>query len=264
MRIIFAIFAITLLGTHGLARADFQPSKTHDGKPDLNGIWQAMSSAHWNIEPHPASQSPIQEAGAFGAPPGGLGIVKGGVIPYRSEARQQQQANFSQRPANDPSRDCFMPGVPRANYMPYPFQIVQTPTHILLAYEFAQASRTIYIDQPDFEAPVDTWMGHSLGHWEGDTLVVDVTSQVPNSWLDRAGNFHSAALHVEERYTLESPYHLRYKATLTDPTVYTKPWTLSVLLYKNVENNAQLLDFKCVEFVEDMMYGDLSKENSDD
>lgn len=264
MRTISAILGTILLALNGVVHADFAPAKTHDGKADLNGIWQAMSSAHWNIEPHPASKSPIREAGAFGAPSGGLGIVEGGLIPYRSDARKQQQANFAQSPSNDPAYECFMPGVPRASYMPYPLQIIQTPKHILIAYEFAQASRTLYIDQPDFEAPVDSWMGHSLAHWEGDTLVVNVSDQVADSWLDRAGNFHSGGLKVEERYTLESPYHLRYEATLTDPEVYTRPWTLSVLLYKNMDKHAQLLDFKCVEFVEDLMYGDLSKEETNE
>jgi len=229
-------------------------------RPNLDGIWQAQTSAYWNIEPHPARQGPGEKPDAFDAEAGGLGIVQGGSIPYLPAARAQQKANYAERKNRDPARKCYMPGVPRANYMPYPLQIVQTGDHVFIAYEFAQASRTIYLDKPGFEAPVDTWMGHSLGRWEGDTLVVDVTSQVADTWLDRAGNHHSGQLHVEERYTLESPYHLRYQATLTDPAVYSEPWTLSVLLYKNIEPNAQLLDFRCVEFVEDLMYGHLSKE----
>ncbi len=230
-----------------------------EDKADFNGIWQAQTSAYWNIEPHPAYPGPEAKPDAFDAARGGLGIVSGGQIPYQDWARTQQAENFAQRKSKDPARRCLLPGVPRANYMPYPMQIVQTTEHVFIAYEFAQASRTIYIDQPDFEAPVDTWMGHSLGRWEGNTLVVDVTAQVADTWLDRAGNFHSAALHVEERYTLEGPDHLRYQATLTDPEVYTQPWSISVLLYKNKEPNTQLLDFKCIEFVEELMYGDLSK-----
>ena len=148
--------------------------------------------------------------------------------------------------------------------MPFPLQIVQTPDHVFIAYEFAQASRTIYIDRPGFEAPVDTWMGHSIGHWDKDSLVVDVTAQVENTWLDRAGNHHSPSLQVQERFTLESPYHLRYESTLTDPAVYSRPWTLRVLLYKNMEPETQLLDFRCVEFVEELMYGHLSKEADND
>ncbi len=234
------------------------------GKPDMNGIWQAQDSAHLNIEPHPAYAGAGEKPDAFTAARGGLGIVKGGTIPYQPAAREQQRSNFEARAQLDPARRCFLPGVPRANYMPYPLQLVQTKDHVFIAYEFAQASRTIYLDKAGFEAPVDTWMGHSLGRWEGDTLIVDVTAQVGDTWLDRAGNHHSGALVVEERYTLESPYHLRYEATLEDPAVYTRPWTLSVLLYKNMDANAQLLDFKCVEFVEELMYGHLSKESDDE
>lgn len=226
---------------------------------DLNGIWQPLSAAHYNIEPHAAYGGSAQDASAYDAARGGLGIVQGGRIPYLPEARTQQRKNFSMRATADPARNCYLPGVPRANYMPYPLQIVQTNDHVFIGYEFAQANRTIYIDRPDFEAPVDTWMGHSLGTWEEETLVVQVTDQVPDTWLDRAGNHHSGQLHVEERYHLEGPNHLRYTATLTDPATYTEPWTLSLLLYRVMEPNAQLLDFKCVEFVEQRMYGHLSK-----
>ena len=232
--------------------------------PDLNGIWQTPSSAHWNVEPHAAHAGPGTAPDALTAARGGLGIVEGGDIPYQPWARVRQQEHFRDRGALDPLRNCYLPGVPRANYLPYPLQIVQTPTHVLIAYEFAQASRTVYLDRPDFEAPIDGWMGHSLGRWEGDTLVVDVTAQLPDTWLDQAGNFHGAALHVRERYTLEGPNHLRYEATLTDPDVYERPWTLSVLLYREGAPRAQLLDFKCVEFVEERMYGDLTREKPDD
>ena len=164
--------------------------------PDLNGIWQTPSSAHWNVEPHAAHAGPGTAPDALTAARGGLGIVEGGDIPYQPWARVRQQEHFRDRGALDPLRNCYLPGVPRANYLPYPLQIVQTPTHVLIAYEFAQASRTVYLDRPDFEAPIDGWMGHSLGRWEGDTLVVDVTAQLPDTWLDQAGNFHGAALHV--------------------------------------------------------------------
>ena len=208
--------------------------RTADGKPDFNGIWQTIDSHYFDIEPHLGAQSSIRSAGALGAVRPGLGAVIGGKIPYLPAARAKQLENFQDRHTKDPAIKCYMPGVPRANYMPYPLQIVQIPDHLFIAYEFGQASRTLYIDQPDFEAPVDTWMGHSLARWEGDTLVVDVTSQVAETWLDRAGNHHSANLHVEERYDLQSPYHLRYRATMTDPDVYEQPWTLEVVLYKNV------------------------------
>ena len=162
-------------------------------KPDFNGIWQTLGNLDWNIEPHPASAHPDTNAGAFAATQGGLGIVVGGKIPYQPWALQQRAKNFADRVELDPANKCYLPGVPRANYLPYPLQIVQTPKHIFIAYEFAQASRTLYIDQPNFEAPVDAWMGHSRARWEGDTLVVKVTDQVADTWLFRGYCFYGAS-----------------------------------------------------------------------
>jgi hypothetical protein len=161
----------------------------------------------------------------------------------------------------DPEIKCYLPGVPRATYMPYPFQIVQTPNYILMAYEYAGATRTIYMDKAP-PSPADSWMGTSVGHWEGDTLVVDVTSMNDQTWFDRAGNFHSDALHVVERYTPRSPDALTYEATIEDPKVFSRPWKISVPLYRRLEKNAQLLEFKCVEFVEELLYGRFRKQPS--
>jgi hypothetical protein len=144
--------------------------------------------------------------------------------------------------------------------MPFPFQVVQTPKHILITYEFAAASRIIHMDRPDFESPIDTWMGHSRGRWEGETLVVDVTSFNGQTWFDRAGNFHSDALHVVERYTAISPDALMYEVTIEDPKVFTRPWKMSMPIYRRLEKNIQLLEFKCVEFVEELIYGHLRKK----
>ena len=116
------------------------------------------------------------------------------------------------------------------------------------------------MDRPDFESPIDTWMGHSRGRWEGETLVVDVTSFNGQTWFDRAGNFHSDALHVVERYTAISPDALMYEVTIEDPKVFTRPWKMSMPLYRRLEKNIQLLEFKCVEFVEELMYGHLRKK----
>ena len=190
---------------------EYMAPRTAFGRPDLNGIWQAIGSHHWNIEPHAASHGPVVELAALGGVPGGLGIVEGGEIPYTAAARAQQQDNKEHWLERDPAAKCFMPGVPRATYQPYPFQIVQTEEYILIAYEFASASRIVYMDRPDFEAPVDAWMGHSLGSWDGETLVIDVTAQVPDTWLDRSGNHHSNSIHVVERYTATSANHLSYE-----------------------------------------------------
>ena len=240
------------------AEGDFVP-RTADQKPDFNGIWQAIGSAHWNIEPHAADFSPLVELGAIGAIPAGLGIVEGGSIPYTSDARAKQQENRADWLALDPVVKCYMPGVPRATYLPFPFQIIQSPDHVVMAYEFASASRIVYMDRPDFEAPILSWMGHSRGHFEGDSLVIDVTDQVPDTWLDRAGNHHSDALRVTERYTHVGPNTLMYEATLEDPNVYTQAWTLKFPLYRRLDENMQLLEFKCVEFTEELIYGHLRK-----
>ena len=125
---------------------------------------------------------------------------------------------------------CYMAGIPRANYMPYPFQIVQTPQSILMAYEYASANRVINMEKKPVEASVDTWMGTANGHWEGDTLVVDNTGFNDQSWFDRAGDFHSDQLHVVERFTLIDADHMNYEATIEDPQVFTRPWKISLPL----------------------------------
>ena len=159
----------------------------------------------------------------------------------------------------DPELKCYLPGVPRATYMPFPFQIVQgSAPYILIAYEFTSATRTIRMNWKD-EGPADAWMGWSRGRWEGETLVVDVTGIREETWLDRAGDFHSDALHVVERYTPLSPYHLMYEATIDDPKVFTRPWKMSFPLYRRMEKNIQLLEFKCVPFTEELLYGVLRK-----
>ncbi len=232
------------------------------GKPDLNGIWQALGTAHWNLEPHEASMGPVVAMGAVGAVPAGLGVVEGGEIPYQDWARAQQQTNQREWLANDPVVKCFMPGIPRATYMPFPFQIIQGDDTMIFAYEFASAARVVYMNRPDFEHPFEAWMGHSRGSWDGDTLVIDVASHVPDTWFDHAGNFHSEELRVEERYRLVSENVIEYQATVSDPKVFTRPWTIKMPLYRRLEEGARLLEFKCVEFAEELMYGHLVKEQA--
>jgi hypothetical protein len=247
----------------------YTTARTADGKPNLNGIWQAFTTANWDILAHAAQPGPHPELiGAWGAGPGGQSIVEGNEIPYQPWAAAKQKENFEKRMVvkvtNDPHRydtgepelQCYRPGVPRATYMPFPFQIFQTPEQILIVYEYKGAVRTIYMNSRT-EPPSDTWMGWSNGHWEGETLVVDVTAFEPHTWFDRAGNFHSDALHVVERYTPISPYHLRYEATIDDSKVFTRPWKMSFPIYRRVEPNVQLVEFNCVPFVEEMMYGPL-------
>jgi hypothetical protein len=239
--------------------AAYRAPRTADGKPDLNGIWQTLNDANWDIEPHAAAQGPFPLRGAIDATPPGMGIIEGGGIPYKPEAAAKKKENYKNRATLDPEAKCYLPGVPRATYMPQPFQIVQGAKDILISYQYANAVRTIYMQNPG-PAPADTWMGWSVGHWEGDTLVVDVTSLNDQTWFDRAGNFHSDALHVVERYTRTSPDHLLYEATIEDPNVFTRQWKISMPLYRRVEKNARLMEFKCVEFAEELLYGHLRKQ----
>jgi hypothetical protein len=257
---VVAVVSLALTRGGGTGSVPYQAPRTADGKPDLNGIWQALGTAHWDIEGHAARPGPVVALGALGAIPPGLGVVEGGEVPYQPWAAEQKKKNLENWLTLDPAVKCFMPGVPRANYMPFPFQIVQTPEFILMAYEFATATRVIYMNKPDFESPFDTWMGHSRGTWEGETLVVDVTSQVPDTWFDSSGNFHTDAVHVVERYTALGPDALLYEATIEDPNVFTRPWKISMPLYRRLDENVQLLEFKCVEFVEELMYGHLRKQ----
>jgi hypothetical protein len=261
----------TLLLVGGLALAFAGiTSNAHDkvarlpgGKPDLNGIWQAMGSAHWNLEPHNAEAGPIVKMGALGAIPGGLGVVEGGRIPYTPQALARRAENKAKWLERDPLVKCYLPGVPRATYLPHPFQIVQEPDTILITYEFAGADRIVHMNRPDTQAPVDSWMGYNLGRWEGDTLVIDVTGQMEETWLDSAGNFHGPKLVVQERYTPQGANVLMYEATISDADVYTRPWKISMPLYRRLDRNVQLLDFKCVEFVEELIYGEYRKKASE-
>ena len=255
------VVAVSLLSIQGVAEEvqSYRAPRTADGNPDLNGIWQALGATHFNLEGHAAGPSPIMVAGALGGVPAGLGVVVGGEIPYQQSALAQRDENRMASVDLDPAIKCYMPGVPRATYMPFPFQIVQTPDHILMAYEFASASRIVYMNRPDFEAPADAWMGHSRGRWEGETLVIDVSSQVPDTWFDNSGNYHSVNVRVTERYTRVSENHLMYEATIEDPEIFTRPWTIRLPLYRRVEENMQLLEYKCVEFVEELMYGHLRR-----
>jgi hypothetical protein len=242
--------------------ADPQHPAKIAGKPNLNGVWQAITSAYWNLEDHSASSlSNFWQLGAIAAVPAGQSIVDGdGKIPYLPAALAQRDENRAGWPKTDPEAKCYMPGVPRATYMPYPFQIVQGDGDILFVYEFASANRIVHMAKHQ-EPPVDSWMGWSNGHWEGDTLVIEVTGNNDQSWFDRAGNYHSDQLKVTERYTLKDENHIQYEATIVDPQTFSRPWKITLPLYKRIEPSAQLLEFKCVEFSEELLYGDLTKKS---
>jgi len=241
--------------------------------PDLNGIWQVLNTANFDLELHLArpamslQQGPhgvlpaaaVLPLGAVGSVPPGMGVVTGGKIPYTPEALAQKQDNQENWLTRDPEIKCYLPGVPRATYMPQPFQIFQGESSIFIAYQYAGAVRDIYLEDPG-EAQIDSWMGQSVGHWEGDTLVVEVTGLNGQAWLDRSGNHSSWQTKITERYTPMSANHLHYEATIEDPETFTEPWTISMPLYRRVEPNVQLMDFKCVEFVEELLYGEWRRE----
>jgi hypothetical protein len=239
-----------------------------DGHPDLNGIWQAVNSANWDIQAHPAGPAPYPMLlGAFAAEPAGQGVVEGNEIPYQPWALAKKKENYEHRLTvdpleligGDPEARCYLPGVPRATYLPYPFQIVQAGSTdaIGILYEFDTANRVVHMGNEDVPK-VEAWMGLSHGKWDGETLVVDVTDLNEATWFDRAGNFHSDALHVVERYTPLGPDALNYEATIEDPKVFTRPWKMSMPLYRRLEKNIRLLSFKCVEFAEPYAYGKIS------
>ena len=232
--------------------------RTAEGKLDLNGIWQAMNTADWDLETHGSAPGPVSLLGAIGAIPPGEGVVEGGTIPYLPDAAARRKENYQRRWTDDPEIKCFMPGVPRATYLPYPFQIVQGASTILITYAYAGAVRTVRMGHSG-KSPVDSWMGWSVGHWEGDTLVIDVTGFNDQTWFDRAGNFHSDALHVVERYKPRRPDILDYEASIEDPKVFSRPWKIGMPLYRHVEKNAHLMEYQCIPYAEDVLYGHLRR-----
>lgn len=240
------------------------PRTSWDKKPDLNGIWQALNTANWDLEAHPGGPSPVFVTGVWGARLPGLSVVEGGTIPYKPEAlakREQNRKNaLPGKPGRnedaDPELNCFLPGVPRGAYLPHPFQIMQSPNRMWMVYEYSYARREIFMNGKE-EAPIDSWMGFSNARWDGDTLVIDVKGLGDQSWFDRAGNYHSDALHVVERYSMIDKDHIMYEATMEDANVFTRPWKISMPLYRRIEKNAQLLPFRCAEYVEEFFYTDL-------
>lgn len=264
--------ALPLSGQPAPARQPSAIPRTAAGKPDLNGIWQALNTANYDLEPHmarpalamrpgPVVPIPAKEVvalGAVGAVPGGLGVVDGGEIPYQPAALARKKDNQENWLKLDPEIKCYLPGLPRATYMPFPFQIFQSDRAFFIAYEYAGAVRDVHLKDPG-PPEVDSWMGQSVGRWDGDTFVVDVRGFNDQSWFDRAGNHHSEALRVVERYTMIGPDHIQYEATIEDPKTFTRPWTIRMPLYRHVNKDARLGQFKCVEFVEELMYGHLRK-----
>jgi hypothetical protein len=271
------IVSISLLVSQSRAQGPATKGSPRDvsvrigGKPNLNGVWQTMNTANWDLQDHSARPlvgqpgltpgstvlaAPVVALGSMGWMPSGKGVVDGGSIPYlpwAAKRKQENQANWIDR---DPELKCFEPGIPRAIYMPFPFQIIQSDTKIMMVFTFGNAQRTIHLNKME-PYPNNSFMGYSVGRWDGDTLVVDVSDFNDATWFDRSGNFHSDALRVTERYTPRGTDVIQYEATITDPQVFSQPWKIRMPIYRHVEEDPQLTDFRCVEMVEETMYGHL-------
>jgi hypothetical protein len=272
---LFAVLPNMLRPADGQAQGAAIPRLQGTQFPSISGVWQALNEANWDLEPHamkiawtthpgvpsggPVPNAPVLAWGATAAVPGSLGVVVGGEIPYKPEALERKKDNHAHAIERDPEVKCLLPGVPRATYLPYPFQVTQSHTKVMIQYGFSNAGRTIHLDEVD-DPGIESWMGHSVGKWEGDTLVVTVTNLNGDTWFDRAGNHHSAEMKVTERYTPTSPHHITYEATIDDPATFTKPWTIRMPLYKRIEEFATVFELRCVEMVEELVYGHLRKE----
>ena len=240
VRVVILVAIALAVAWPGYSQQGYRAPRTADGHPDLQGIWQAVNTAVWNLE---------GQASSLGVP-SGLGVVEGGLIPYLPSALPRRQENFKMRLTEDPEARCYMAGVPRITYMPYPFQIVQSARQVAILYEYVHTFRTIYLDSPHPKGPIAWWMGDSRARWEGETLVVDVVHFTDQTWLDRSGNYHSDALHVVERYTRTGPDHMLYEATIEDPKVFSRPWKISMPLYRRQEANMRLLEYECYAHLE--------------
>lgn len=269
----FYLLLCTLLA---LPAAAYEPPRTADGKVDFSGVWQVLNTANDSLEAHsgrasqvmregPVVPVPVKELvslGAVGAIPPSIGVVEGDVIPYMKSALKQREKNRENWITADPEVRCYLPGIPRATYMPFPFKIAHNKDALLFSYSYAGAVRNVALSDPG-PPPIDSWMGQSWARWEGDTLVIETTGFNGQTWLDRAGNYHSDKLKVTERFTRTSDHTIDYSATMEDPEVFTRAWTINMPLYRRVGADETMLLFSCVEYVEEMMYGHLRKEPLD-
>jgi hypothetical protein len=245
-----SLILVGVPGTGQTTVASYTPPRTPDGHPDLQGVWQTLNTAAWDLEDHQAK---------LGVP-AGQGVVEGGEIPYQPWALAKKKENLDKRATLDPDSKCYLPGVPRITYMPYPFRIVQQADKISILYEYSQVVRYLFMNgNPHPEGPIEWWMGDSRASWDGNALVVDVVHFTPNTWFDRAGNFHSEELHVVERYTPTGPNNMLYEATIEDPKVFMRPWKISMPLYRRQESNIELLEYECTGY---LVEEEWSKEDS--
>jgi hypothetical protein len=240
------VATLAVVGTLGFAagpafaQAAGTIPRAPDGKPDFSGVWQVLNTASWDIQDHSAAKGI----------PAGQGVVEGNEIPYLPEALAKKNENVKNRLTADPVVKCYLPGLPRIMYMPYPFQIFQTPTYVAMVFEFVHAVRHVYMNSPHLAGTIEWWMGDSRGKWDGDTLVIDVIDFNGDTWFDSVGNHHSSALHLVERYSFIDRDHINYEVTVEDPKTFSRPWKMTMPLYRRIERNVQVLDYECHAFDE--------------
>jgi hypothetical protein len=211
----------------------FTPSKTWNNQPDLQGIWQPSKPVD-NIE-----------KGGFIKDP------SNGKIPYSTGGAAKRTDNLKNAKTADLVNKCYMPGVPRLMIMGYPFQIFQTDKYVAIVSEYAHVYRMIYLDGSGHLDFPDLWNGDSRGHWDGDSLVVDVTNFNDKTWLDKSGNYHSNQLHVTERFTRTAQGALLYEATISDPMTFSKDWKIAVPMVQKAGPTARLMEYEC----QDLAFG---------
>jgi hypothetical protein len=222
----------------------YTPPRTADGHPDLQGIWQVRNTAHWDLQDH---------GGGYKIP-AGLGVVvdpEDGSIPYQEWALEQRSTNFENRLTEDPYEKCYLAGVPRTTYLPLPFQILQTEAEVAIFSEYVHTWRWIPLAGLPRYPGYESWMGDPRGRWEGDTLVVETVGFNDRTWFDHVGNFHSDALAVTERYTRTADDVIIYEATMTDPKVFTRPWTIRMPIYRHRDRD-HILENECYLYAEEV------------
>jgi hypothetical protein len=225
--------------------------RTADNKPDFSGIWQVLdNSIDSNIEAHEASYGVRGSQGA-------IVDLPDGKLPYLPAALAKRQENYKNR-AMDPVSQCYSPGVPRLAYVPFPFQITQTPKWMMITSEFVNNYRNVYINESEHLKGIDFYMGDSRAKWDGDTLVIDVANfrhqpDEVQTWFDASGNWHSNKLHVVERWKMLSRDAINFRATVDDSEVFSRPWTMEVTLYRHLEKNFRLMDYQCQIFKAKML-----------
>lgn len=247
MRLCFireAILVLCVAAPLAAQSGAYKAPRNADGHADLRGVWQARNTAYGSLEAH---------GGSHGIRAGNSVIVDppDGKIPYKPEALEKRDENYKNRLTADPLNKCYLPGVPRVMYLPYPFEIYQTPEQVSIYSEYAHTVRHVYLNNKGHYAEAEFWMGDNRGKWEGDTLVIDIGNFNAETWLDASGNHHSEKLNVIERLTRTSDDTILYEATLTDPETYTRPWTIRMNLYRDREPNAQIFEYECHVYLED-------------